>query len=257
MTKARALTEEEWLTEDESYVLLRHLRQHCGLSRMHGGRRLLRLYGCGCCRRAEHLFTDERERRVVEVVERAADGRASRRELADAEADAAALLRERDALFRANQSRQGSPGWCEEVTRRMLANAVQAATFNWLSRMVYTPGMSVAAALSHWAARQKPETQGDVQQEEMRAHAALLRDLFGNPFRAPPTVDPAWGERNGGLVGKLARSIYDERRFGDLPVLADALEEAGCSDVEILAHARRPGVHARGCWLIDRLRGVE
>jgi hypothetical protein len=68
-------------------------------------------------------------------------------------------------------------------------------------------------------------------------------------------VEPAWLRWQGGVVAKLARAIYDERRFGDLPVLADALEDAGCDSREILAHCRSGGEHARGCWLVDLLLG--
>jgi hypothetical protein len=50
---------------------------------------------------------------------------------------------------------------------------------------------------------------------------------------------------------KPARCIYSERRFADLPGLADALEEAGCTNEDVLAHCRQPGEHARGCWVLD------
>ena len=56
---------------------------------------------------------------------------------------------------------------------------------------------------------------------------------------------------------KLARTIYDDRRFDLLPILADALEEAGCGDAEILAHCRGPGPHVRGCWAVDLVLGKE
>jgi hypothetical protein len=81
-----------------------------------------------------------------------------------------------------------------------------------------------------------------------------LRDIFGNPF-LQAAVDPAWLAWQGGTVVRLAEAIYEERHFADLPVLADALEEAGCSDQEILGHCRGPGPHAKGCWLIDLLLG--
>ena len=66
---------------------------------------------------------------------------------------------------------------------------------------------------------------------------------------------PAWLSWNGGTVAGLARSVYDERRFADLPILADALEEAGCDNAELLTHLRGPGPHVRGCWALDLLLG--
>jgi hypothetical protein len=96
--------------------------------------------------------------------------------------------------------------------------------------------------------------------------AALLRDVFGNPFRPYCDLcphdgtgvgvlrhfDPAW--RTPAAVG-IARRAYDERDFGALPVLADALEEVGCEDSDILAHCRSPGPHVRGCHVLDLVLG--
>jgi hypothetical protein len=91
----------------------------------------------------------------------------------------------------------------------------------------------------------------------MAEKAGLLRCLVGNPFRPSPVADPAWLAWNGGTVRKLAEAIYDERAFDRLPVLADALEDAGCSDPELLGHLRGPGPHARGCWAVDLILGKE
>jgi hypothetical protein len=95
----------------------------------------------------------------------------------------------------------------------------------------------------------------DLEATEQRAQAALIRCIFGNPFRAAPAVDPSWLAWNGRTVIKLAAGIYEGRRFGDLPILADALEEAGCADGAILAHCRSGGEHVRGCWVVDLLTG--
>jgi hypothetical protein len=70
-------------------------------------------------------------------------------------------------------------------------------------------------------------------------------------------IDPAWLRWNGGTVPGLARSIDEGRRFGDLPVLHDALLDAGCDDTDILDHCKAPGPHARGCWVLDLLLGKE
>ena len=82
---------------------------------------------------------------------------------------------------------------------------------------------------------------------------ALLRDLFGNPFR-PVALDPAW--RTSAVVA-LAQAVYDRRAFKRMPKLADALEEAGCTGAEILAHCQSQGSHVNGCWVLDWLLGKE
>jgi hypothetical protein len=68
-------------------------------------------------------------------------------------------------------------------------------------------------------------------------------------------VDPAWLAWNGGTVVKLAEAIYAGRAFDRMPILADALEEAGCADANFLDHCREPGPHALGCWIVDLLLG--
>jgi hypothetical protein len=88
------------------------------------------------------------------------------------------------------------------------------------------------------------------------ADADLFRDVFGNPFRTV-VIDPNWLDCNDAAVRHLAQAIYDERRFRDLFVLADALEEAGCTDPVILDHCRQYWGHARGCWVLDALLGRE
>ncbi len=76
----------------------------------------------------------------------------------------------------------------------------------------------------------------------------LLRDIFGPlPFR-PVAIDASW--RTPPVVA-LATSIYEERAWGDMPILGDALSEAGCDDTEVLGHCRGQGQHTRGCWVVD------
>jgi hypothetical protein len=88
---------------------------------------------------------------------------------------------------------------------------------------------------------------------EASAATALLREIIGNPFR-PLAVDPTWKSAS---VVAIARSIYQERRFPDVLILADALEDAGCASALILEHCRTPGDHVRGCWLLDLLLEKE
>jgi len=91
---------------------------------------------------------------------------------------------------------------------------------------------------------------GDVKQRT-RDVAALLRCIAGNPFR-PITFDPTWRSET---VVSLASAIYAERAFDRMPILADALEDAGCDHADILSHCRRSGPHARGCWVVDGVLG--
>jgi hypothetical protein len=86
---------------------------------------------------------------------------------------------------------------------------------------------------------------------ERAAQAALLRDVYGNPFRPTP-FDPTWRTQD---VLAVARLTYDSRDFSPMPVLADALQDAGCEDPEILAHCRGGGAHVRGCWVVDLVLG--
>ena len=90
---------------------------------------------------------------------------------------------------------------------------------------------------------------------------SIIRDVFGNPFR-PVASDPAWFAWNDGAVPKLAQTAYEQRNMpegtldiGLLAILADALEEAGCTDADILGHLRGPGPHVRGCWPVDLCLG--
>jgi hypothetical protein len=84
----------------------------------------------------------------------------------------------------------------------------------------------------------------------------ILRDVFGNPFRRP-VISRSCLEWNDWMVLRIAQTTYEERRFADLPILADALEDAGCTDSDILTHCRTPGEHVRGCWVIDLLLGKQ
>src|SRR5262249_19994652 len=81
----------------------------------------------------------------------------------------------------------------------------------------------------------------------------LLRCLFGNPFREV-AFEPRWGTAD---VAQLARAVYAGGHCERLPILADALMDAGCADEAILGHCRGAGPHARGCWVLDRLLGRE
>jgi hypothetical protein len=122
-------------------------------------------------------------------------------------------------------------------------------------------------AVQIWSRPRLPPQNPDASQR-----ADFLRCIFGNPWRppfmwvneAPPQsalkerrtwLLRSWLTWHDALIPTMAQQIYEERRFDDLPVLADALEEAGCNEGTILEHARSPGPHVRGCWVIDCLLG--
>jgi hypothetical protein len=181
--------------------------------------RKARLYLCACCRLIWDLLTDSRSREGVEVAERLADGRASNE-------DRKRAYRKARAVDRAN---------------RGVYDVTFAPTCTLLAR----------PSLSHMAA-----TTANHSSVEIAVFCDLLRELFGNPFRAP-RLDPACLGWDGGLIPKLAESIYQERAFDRMPILGDALEESGCADESIVDHCHGPGPHVRGCWVIDLLTGRE
>jgi hypothetical protein len=195
--------------------------------------RKLRLFGCACCRGVWDLLTEECFRIAIEVAERFVDNRASKKELADAKKVSGAAL-----------AQSGLRG----VTGRPYC-ALGAA---WSSTR--TP-VGSAAEYPLWVLTSEADRE---------RHVSLLRDLFGNPFRPPPAIEPAWLTWNNGTVVRLAAAAYEERALpsgeldvGRLAVLADALEEAGCTDADLLGHLRGPGPHVRGCWSVDLLLGKE
>jgi hypothetical protein len=181
--------------------------------------RKLRLFACACIRRIWSLRPDDRCRRAVDVIERCADGLLRRAELEAALADAEAV---------------------EAGSRGPARAAARAVVMAW----------STAEHACSAAGQASPDPTG-----ERRHQAELLRDIIGNPFRPVP-VELDWLERNGGRVAQVARTICDDRRFSDLPILADALEESGCTTEAILAHCRSGGDHALGCWVLDCLLGT-
>ena len=82
----------------------------------------------------------------------------------------------------------------------------------------------------------------------------LIREVFANPFR-PPVIEPGWLACNHGAVKHVAEQIAATGNFADLPILADAVEDAGCCDGELLRHCREERNHVPGCWALDAVLG--
>jgi hypothetical protein len=231
------MTETDWDGCPKPQPMLTYLEARRG-----GSDRKLRLFAVACCRRIRTFLTDERSRAAVEISERHADRLAS-----DLEVEAA-LLAAREAGARRQAVRGSHRGKRAWRTQRVAEQAAWAA-YHSLESSPYSVG-AVARATEIVA-----ELRGlalDAQPGHWQCH--LLREVFGNPFR-PAAVDPAWLRWNGGCVAKLAEGIYAGGRFRDLPVLADALEEAGCTNPDLLSHCRTGGAHVRGCWAVDLVLG--
>ena len=104
--------------------------------------------------------------------------------------------------------------------------------------------MAVQGAFSEGAFR-------EMEEELVLEQVSFVRDLFGNPFR-PVKFEPRW--RTADVLG-LALALYVDCAFDRLPLLADALMDAGCADEQIIDHCRGPGPHVRGCWVVDLALG--
>jgi hypothetical protein len=218
--RKRAMTENDWLTAEDPQGMLEFLRDGGKLSE-----RRARLFAVACCLTCfRYRLTDTRSTQAVRVAAQYADG------LVDTE-----VVVETVAL-----------AYAVDETRYGLAyDAYDAAAAEVAALTLDDP--LAAARISTTVACDKLEQQ---------VQAALLRDLFGPlPFCEIP-LDPAWLAWNDGVVAKLAVSIYERRAFEQMPVLADALEEAGCGNQEMLTHCRQQGqTHVRGCWLLDLILG--
>jgi hypothetical protein len=212
------------------------------------GERKLRLFAVACCRRIGHLLLDTRARDAVELAERFAD-----RLVGDGERVAA-----RKAAQRAAQSRAVTPRPLAPKCERRATSAVYYAAARDACEAAYNaPQLAVEALI--WSAGGYTGSDAQaIRKSEQARQASALRDIVGNPFRPPPAIDPTWLRWNEGTAAGIAQAIYDERAFDRMPVLADALEEAGCDNEEVLAHCRQQGAgHVRGCWVLDLLLAKE
>ncbi len=261
------MTEGEWFACVRPGSMLRSLIARW-LARQKRGAEVdferLRLFACACCRRAWDIL-DQEHRQSVELIEdfvrtRAPNGlRAARRVRWAAGNRASSEVSQAYRDFPA-----GHPARLQAWARNVASSAVwQAADRRPTLAAFCHSEVAQAVAIVRQAQgltgadRLVNDGRGRfVSPDELAAQAALLRDIVGNPFRSV-TVRPAWLLWGGGTVGSLARAVYDESAFDRLPILADALEEAGCDDADVLSHCRGPGEHVRGCWVLDLLLGKE
>jgi hypothetical protein len=192
-----------------------------------------------------HLLVHEWSREAVEVVERYADGAATFQQLEDAKSNAWEFS---DHIVHR-----------DERYFDLDANAQNAADAPaWAAEWSEDYGSENDGGCPH---RVVMATQRALGTAEGNAQADFVRCIFGNPFR-PVSLDRVWLAWNDAVIVRLAQSAYEERNLPEgildnmrLLILADALEEAGCTDADILAHLRDPGPHVRGCWVVDLCLG--
>jgi hypothetical protein len=248
-----AMTEAEWLACTDPEQMLEFLRGKAS-------ERKLRLFAVVCCRRTWSLVEDDRKRMVangrsraeVELARQEADLAWGAAEVAERYADGLTDPAELRALIPADDEMEGCYADGSDAAWTAKASAYRARhCAQYKSPRKY----GIAARLLNplvgpwFGVSSKPD-----HDREQSAQCHLLRDIFGNPFR-PIAVDPGWLAWNGGTVPRIAQAIYEDRASDRLPILADALEEAACTDAAILDHCRRPGSHVRGCWVVDHLLG--
>jgi hypothetical protein len=220
------MTEAEWLSAT-SFLRVYKTAE----AKLRSGRKA-RLFCVACCRRYESHMGDPRCLAVLDAAERLADGALGREGLAAARKRAAAASRTARRKLPAGHT------WT-------LADAAEMSVRGPRSDFLVTGPIRVAIAAGWLGVRARDE--------EDAVQVGLLRDLFGNPFRKVK-FDKRW--RTDTAVA-LAQHMYESRDFGVMPILADALQEAGCDSEDILVHCRGPGPHVRGCWVVDLVLGKE
>jgi hypothetical protein len=221
------MTEVDWFACKNPLAVLKILRAEGRLSE-----RKRRLSVVACCRRIWPLLTDERSRRAVQVAEQFADGAATAEDLLSA-------------------YRAAPRGWPEAN----LASTAATSSMSFGLDFAALGELGVAALNVAGAGGRKAVLRA--QRAACQSLCRVLRDPYGPlPFR-PVTIPRGQLAWNDGTPPRLAQAIYQERAFDRLPILADALEEAGCTEAAILDHLRSGGEHYRGCWVVDAVLKKE
>jgi hypothetical protein len=220
-----------------------------------GRRRKLRLFTLACIDRLRPHLTDPRSLAAVAFFEKFAEksgawGRRGRAAVAALAEEAAQELRAPAVLT--------PECWAESMARTAALSAVSRNDYHGAH---LCGQMAAQARLGEWAlanGRWPPDWSDPpvmaAWHDCQREVCGLLKEVAGDPFH-PATFSPAW--RTDTAVA-LARQMYDSRDFGAMPILADALQEAGCDCEDVLNHCRDAGAtHVRGCWVVDLLLGKE
>jgi hypothetical protein len=212
------MTEEEWLACADPRPMLEFLRGNAS-------DRKLRLFAVACCRSVWHLLTDTRNRTAVEMAEVFAEGGMTDEMLLTFHKEAYHTYENLRGEEMSAARGAAFSAWCF-VEKSLSAGSAFSATNNCLRELSEISGQPFVCLV-------------------------LLQDVFRNPFR-PVVVTPSWLTSD---TRTLAEGIYQDRAFDRLPILADALQDAECDNVEILNHCRQSGIHVRGCWVVDLILG--
>ncbi len=199
-----------------------------------------RLFQCAIVRHLDEGIRTKLLLNAVEAVEKHVDG-----ELLDAK-----LEQYRKRI----QRRRAGPTSAERASSYFAYGLLGTGKWSWAS-VRYMASQFVVRSIDNDLEldriRKSHEAIAD-QRNNYRDHLKrLLICIFGNPFR-PVVFDPAWLTST---ARGIAHGIYDERAFDRLPILADALQDAGCENDDILSHCRGEGPHVRGCWVVDGVLG--
>ena len=212
------MKEREWLSSDNPARMLSALENKLSA-------RKLRLFACGCARLVWSLVDPGDVQNAVVVAERFVDGEATQRQLAAAYKKASKIIGRANSVALLTAESASAP-----FTPYL---AIESMVCALDSVVLDAPDLDAAFTCEN--ARQ----------------LQLVRCIFGNPFR-PVKCNRKW--RTDTVVA-LAQGIYDDRAFDRMPILADALQDAGCDSDDILDHCRDTGPHARGCWVVDLVLG--
>jgi hypothetical protein len=227
--------------------------------------RKMRLFAIACCLRVEFLMTDEDAwgRQALELAEKMVEQPVKSAEveevrdrawyagfrLIDGFRKESDLNARSNAIFAAYHALQeaSDPTYYSPPTRDVPAQ--------WSDFMEVPFDASCAAADSTGAPPPSP-VRDKAFDDETRVQIGILRDIFGSTFRSI-TIEPSCLAWKNGAVPELAQAIYDQRAFERMPLLAEALRDAGCTNADILDHCRSSGEHVRGCWVVDLLLGKD
>jgi hypothetical protein len=241
------MTEEEWKVCPFGNSLIRQVRAF-------NNARKLRLLGVACCRILWPQLTDQRSKAAVEVAERFADQQAGSEEMWAAKSQAEwawAGIRDESSIW----------GWRFWAAKVVLVVADDGRDWEgWTPWILADTVLQYIVKKHLWSDDREAMSVEEIQ-ASMAQFARIVREIIPTPTGILPPIPNDWLTPT---ITNLAQTIYVERQLPSglfdnqrLTVLADALEEAGCDNADILGHLRGGGDHVRGCWAVDLVLGKE